>query len=228
MRVADGRTGRIPVQVIDLGLESYERTLERQIDLVERRLQGRAPDTLILVEHPPVVTLGRAKSPTNLTVSQEELARRGIAYFEVTRGGDVTYHAPGQLVGYPVFDLRQHGRDVLQFCRGLEAVLIGVLDEYGIRARAVAGKAGVWVGEQKIASMGISLRRWVTFHGFALNVTTDLAGFRVIRPCGEPPEVMTSMERLLGQPVPLSEVRDRVRKAFTLRFGLVEACPATS
>jgi lipoate-protein ligase B len=217
----------IPFQVLELGLEEYGRTLERQSELVELRRQDRVPDTLILVEHPAVVTLGRAKTTVNLTVPKAELARRGIAYFEVSRGGDVTYHAPGQLVGYPIFDLRQHGQDVLQFCRGIESVLIGILGDYGIRARAEAGKAGVWVGKKKIASMGISLRRWVTFHGFALNVTTDLTGFQVIRPCGEPPEVMTSMERLLMRPVSLEEIRERVRRAFELTFGLREACPAT-
>jgi lipoate-protein ligase B len=217
----------IPFQVLELGLEEYGRTLERQSELVELRRQDRVPDTLILVEHPAVVTLGRAKTTVNLTVPKAELARRGIAYFEVSRGGDVTYHAPGQLVGYPIFDLRQHGQDVLRFCRGIESVLIGILGDYGIRARAEAGKAGVWVGKKKIASMGISLRRWVTFHGFALNVTTDLTGFQVIRPCGEPPEVMTSMERLLMRPVSLEEIRERVRRAFELTFGLREACPAT-
>jgi lipoate-protein ligase B len=217
----------IPFQVLDLGLEAYERTLERQIELVELRRQDRVPDTLILVEHPAVVTLGRAKTTANLTVPTAELARRGIAYFEVSRGGDVTYHAPGQLVGYPIFDLRQHGQDVLQFCRGIESALIDILSAYGIQARAEAGKAGVWVGEKKVASMGISLRRWVTFHGFALNVATDLTGFQVIRPCGEPPEVMTSMERLLMRPVSLKEIRERARRAIELTFGLREACPVT-
>ncbi|MBP2671091.1 MAG: Octanoate-[acyl-carrier-protein]-protein-N-octanoyltransferase [candidate division NC10 bacterium] len=196
--------------------------LERQLALLEDRIQGRVPDTLILVEHPPVVTLGRAKTTANLRHTPEELQARGIEFFEVSRGGDVTYHAPGQLVGYPVFDLRQHGRDVLRFCRGVEAALIGVLAAVGLGARSVPGKAGVWVGDRKIASLGVSLRRWVTFHGFALNVAVDLVGFQVIRPCGEEPEVMTSMEALLERPVAMGEVRSRVVAEFARVFGFGE------
>ncbi|HEX7549276.1 MAG TPA: lipoyl(octanoyl) transferase LipB [Candidatus Methylomirabilis sp.] len=214
-------------QVLVLGLEPYGVTLRRQEALVEQRLQGSVPDTLVLVEHPPVVTLGRAKSLANLRQSPEALAIRGIEFFEVSRGGDVTYHAPGQLVGYPIFDLRGHGQDVLRFCRGIEAALIGTLGEFGIAGQAVSGKAGVWVGDRKIASLGISLRRWITFHGFALNVSIDLSGFRVIRPCGESPEVMTSMEALLGRPVPMDGVRDRVRAWLARVFELTEVCSAS-
>jgi lipoate-protein ligase B len=216
--------GPAELQVLDLGLESFARTLERQEARVRERLQGTVPDSLILVEHPPVVTLGRAKSTVNLLLPPDELRRQGIEFFEVTRGGDVTYHGPGQLVGYPIFDLRQHGRDVLLFCRGVEAALIGLLGEFGIPARAIPGKAGVWVDDQKIASLGISLRRWITFHGFALNVSTDLAGFEVIRPCGEPAEIMTSMEVLLGRPISMARVREGVRGWFTGVFNLTETC----
>jgi lipoate-protein ligase B len=131
-------------------------------------------------------------------------------------------------VGYPIFDLRGHGQDVLRFCRGIEAALIGTLDEFGITGQAVSGKAGVWVGDRKIASLGISLRRWITFHGFALNVSIDLSGFRVIRPCGEPPEVMTSMETLLGRHVPMDGVRDRVRARLARAFELSEVCSAST
>jgi len=196
--------------------------LERQLALLEDRIQGRVPDTLILVEHPPVVTLGRAKTTANLRHTPEELQARGVEFFEVSRGGDATYHAPGQLVGYPVFDLRQHGRDVLRFCRGVEAALIGVLAAVGLGARSVPGKAGVWVGDRKIASLGVSLRRWVTFHGFALNVAVDLRGFQVIQPCGEAPEVMTSMESLLKRPVAMLDVRRLVVAEFARVFGFGE------
>jgi lipoate-protein ligase B len=209
---------RLPWRVLDLGLAPYGAVLERQFTVLEDRIRDRIPDTLILVEHPPVVTLGRAKTAANLRHTPEALRAQGVEFFEVSRGGDATYHAPGQLVGYPIFDLRQHGRDVLHFCRGVEAALIRTLEAFELAARAVPGKAGVWVGERKIASLGISLRRWVTFHGFALNVGIDLAGFHLIRPCGEEPEVMTSMDALLGRQVPMGEVRDRVVAEFARVF----------
>jgi len=210
------------LQVLDLGLESYAVTLSRQEELVGRRFREEAPDTLILVEHPPVVTLGRAKTRANLLLGPAELAGRGVEYFEITRGGDATYHAPGQLVGYPIFDLRRRGRDVLRFCRDVEAALIASLADFGLAARGIAGEAGVWVGDRKIASLGISVRRWITFHGFALNVTTDLTGFQVIRPCGKDPEVMTSMAALLSRPIPMTEVRRHVGQRFVEQFGFVE------
>ena len=215
-------TVRPGLQVLNLGLEPFGVTLARQEELVRQRILGAVPDTLILVEHPPVVTLGRAKRQGNLLLDPAVLLARGIEFFEVTRGGDVTYHAPGQLVGYPIFDLRQHGQDVLKFCRGMEASLIFALEEFGITARAVSGKAGVWVGEKKIASLGISVRRWVTFHGFALNVSTDLAGFQVIRPCGEDSSVMTSMAAILGRLVSMREVRHAVIARFAETFSLTE------
>jgi lipoate-protein ligase B len=214
---------RLVMQVLDLGLQPFSAALQRQDELVHLRLLGAIPDTLILVEHPPVVTLGRAKPHGNLLLDPPALLARGIEFFEITRGGDATYHAPGQLVGYPIFDLRQHGRDVLRFCRGMEAALIAALAEFGIAARAIPAKAGVWVSGKKIASLGISVRRWVTFHGFALNVHMDLAGFEVIRPCGEDPGVMTSMVAVLGTPVSMDEVRRAVAARFAETFSLVEA-----
>jgi lipoate-protein ligase B len=215
------------LQVLNLGIEPFAVTLQRQEELVRQRLLGIVPDTLILVEHPPVVTLGRAKQRGNLVLDPPALSARGIEFFEITRGGDATYHAPGQLVGYPIFDLRQHGRDVLRFCRGVEVALISALARFGIGAEAIPGKAGVWVGQRKIASLGISVRRWVTFHGFALNVTTDLAGFRVIRPCGEDPGVMASMAVLLERPVSMEEVRRIVAARFAETFSLAEASAHT-
>jgi lipoate-protein ligase B len=209
-------------QVLDLGLQPYALTLQHQEELVAQRMEGSIPDTLILVEHPPVVTLGRAKLRKNLRLGPDALAARGIEFFEITRGGDVTYHAPGQLVGYPIFDLKRHDRDVLRFCRGVETALIQALGDFGLKAGAVPGDAGVWVGEKKIASLGVSVRRWITLHGFALNVSTDLAGFQVIRPCGKNPEVMTSMAVLLGRPVLMEEVRRRVTARFAEEFHFAE------
>lgn len=214
-------------QVLNLGLEPFGVTLRWQEELVHQRLLGIVPDTLILVEHPPVVTLGRAKPRGNLLLDPAMLAAQGVEFFEITRGGDATYHAPGQLVGYPIFDLRQHGRDVLRFCRGMEAALIATLAEFGIAGEAVPGRAGVWVRGKKIASLGISVRRWITFHGFALNVTTDLAGFQVIRPCGEDPGIMTSMAAILQRPVSMDEVRRIVAERFAETFSLMEASGQT-
>jgi lipoate-protein ligase B len=211
------------LQVLDLGVQPFAAVLERQETLVRERLAGTIPDTLILTEHLPVVTLGRAKQWANLRLSPAELEVRGIEFFEISRGGDVTYHAPGQLVGYPIFDLRQHGQDVLRFCRGMEAALIRVLADFGLEAKAIPGKAGVWIGEKKIASLGISVRRWITFHGFALNVSMDLTGFDVIRPCGEDPGIMTSMAACLGIPVSMRRVRTRVAARFAEVFRLAAA-----
>jgi lipoate-protein ligase B len=208
----------IPWQVLDLGLTPYGESLERQRVCVEQRIRDRIPDTLLLVEHPPVVTLGRAKTRANLRLDPPALRARGIEFFEVSRGGDVTYHAPGQLVGYPIFDLGRHGRDVLRFCRAVEAALIGTLAGFALTARAIPGKAGVWIGDRKIASLGISLRRWVTFHGFALNVSVDLDGFQIIRPCGEDPGIMTSIEAELGRKVGMGAVRERVISEFAQAF----------
>lgn len=219
--IAEVRT-EATLQVMDLGLTPYAEVLARQQELVRLRLLGAVPDTLILVEHPPVVTLGRAKRRANLMLDPDEIRRHGVEFFEITRGGDVTYHAPGQLVGYPIFDLRQHGRDVLLFCRGMEAALIETLADFGAAAQAIPGKAGVWVGARKIASLGISVRRWVTFHGFALNVTVDLSGFEVIRPCGEDPGVMTSMAAILGGPISMADVRRQVVVRFAETFHLTE------
>jgi lipoate-protein ligase B len=207
-------------QVLDLGIQPFAETLRQQEELVRLRLEGTIPDTLMLVEHPPVVTLGRAKRHGNLRIDLPELASRGIEFFEITRGGDATYHGPGQLVGYPIFDLRQHGQDVLRFCRRMEAALIMALADFGLTAQAVAGRAGVWTGDKKIASLGISVRRWITFHGFALNVSTNLADFEVIRPCGEDPGIMTSMVACLGHPVSMTEVRQRVAERFAGAFDL--------
>ncbi len=220
-RLAEARTDA-SLQVLVLDLTPFAETLAQQEELVCLRLLGAVPDTLILVEHPPVVTLGRAKQRGNLILDPEELRLRGIEFFETTRGGNVTYHAPGQLVGYPIFDLRHHGRDVLLFCRGMETAIIAALADFGILASTIPGKAGVWVGDRKIASLGISVRRWVTLHGFALNVSMDLSGFEIIRPCGEDPGVMTSMAAILGGPVSMSEVRRQVAARFAGTFHLTE------
>ncbi len=188
--------------VVQLGLVPYGEALERQRALAEDRIAGRlASDTLLLLEHPPVVTLGRGTREASLPLAPELLRRRGIDVFEIERGGDVTYHGPGQLVGYPIFDLAGDGlrRDLHWFLRELEAALIAALATLGIAGERRDGYTGVWTagGGRKIASIGIHVRQWVTWHGFALNVTTDLSPFGLIVPCGIPDVVMTSVAKEL-------------------------------
>ncbi|OYV64479.1 MAG: hypothetical protein B7Z72_13185 [Gemmatimonadetes bacterium 21-71-4] len=189
--------------VAQLGLVPYGVALERQRAIAEDRIAGRASqDALLLLEHPPVVTLGRGTRAASLPVAPELLRRRGIEVFEIERGGDVTYHGPGQLVGYPIFDLSGSGlrRDPHWFLRRLEAALIEALTEFHIAGERREGYTGVWTGggSRKIASIGIHVRQWVTWHGFALNVTTDLSPFDLIVPCGIPDVVMTSVANELG------------------------------
>lgn len=177
----------------------YADALHLQRDLARRRIEGTlASDLLLLVEHPPVVTLGRSSKDGHVLLSRDALAARGIEMFEVERGGDVTFHGPGQLVGYPIIDLRQHRQDLHWYLRQLEAALISAVGAFGIAAEAPKGRTGVWTGGRKLASIGVHAKQWVTWHGFALNVTTDLSYFDVIVACGIPGVQMTSVGRELS------------------------------
>jgi lipoate-protein ligase B len=179
-------------------------------------------DLLLLVEHEPVVTLGRGTRPGSLPLPPAELGRRGVAVVEVERGGDVTYHGPGQLVGYPILQLREHREDLHWYLRQLEAVLITALGRLGVAAERRPGLTGVWTGGRKIASLGIHVKQWVTFHGFALNVNTDLRGFDLIVPCGIEGVVMTSVAAELGRTdagVLWEDTRGLVVEAFAAGFG---------
>ncbi len=201
-----------------LGPVPYREALEIQRKRLEARRDGAAGDVLLLLEHPPVVTLGRSARRENLRVPPEELARRGIELHEVARGGDVTYHGPGQLVGYPIVDLATRGRpDVVAFLRELEARLIRALGALGVSAHVRPAYTGVFVDGRKIASLGVGVRRWITCHGFALNVTLDPAAFDVIVPCGLHEVEMTSVARELGEPASAEldrRARDAVSEAF--------------
>ena len=212
-----------PLRVEDLGLRSYGDALTIQRDLRARRIGGElAEDVLLLVEHPAVVTLGRGTRASSLPLAPAALERRGVEVFEVERGGDVTLHAPGQLVGYPILDLRRHREDLHWYLRSLEDVLIQALGGLGIEADRNPGRTGVWTSGRKIASIGIHVKQWVTLHGFALNVTTDLDLFDLIVPCGIPQVVMTSVAaELLPEPgVDLMPgVRERVIGSFCDVFG---------
>ena len=186
--------------VQDLGRRAYGEVLELQRALCRQRIAGEVDeDTLLLVEHDPVVTLGRGTRAESLPLPRAELERRGVEVFEVERGGDVTFHGPGQLVGYPVVDLRQHREDLHWYLRRLEAGLIAGLGTLGVAAGPNPGLTGVWTRGRKIASIGIHVKQWVTFHGFALNVSTDLSYFDLIVPCGIKDVIMTSISRELGR-----------------------------
>ena len=213
-----------PLEVRRLGRLEYAAGLELQKTLVEQRKRGEIADQLLLLEHPHVITLGvrNRTDRSHVLESEESLASQGVALFETGRGGDVTYHGPGQLVGYPIIELAQDRRDVHRYVRDLEDVLIRAVSEFGIDARRVAGLNGIWVGpeggEAKLAAIGVRISRWVTSHGFALNVTTDLSRFGLIVPCGITDRGVTSMERLLGRSLPMDEVEDAVIRAFQAVF----------
>jgi lipoyl(octanoyl) transferase len=193
-----------------LGRIRYADGLALQEGLVRQRQAGAIPDTLLLLEHEPVFTLGRNARRDNVLLPEEALRARGFDVFETGRGGDVTYHGPGQVVGYPILDLSPDRRDVHRYVRELEEVMIRTCADYGIQAGRVAGLTGCWVGDAKVGAIGVRISRWVTSHGFALNVATDLQAFTLIVPCGIKERGVTSLSILLGRDVPLPEVMDRL------------------
>jgi lipoate-protein ligase B len=200
----------------------YVEALELQRSLARDRISGAIPqDLLLLVEHPPVVTLGRSSKQKHLVASPEFLQNKGVELFEVERGGDVTFHGPGQLVGYPIIDLKRHRQDLHWYLRKIEEALINSLADYGIPGERNTAYTGVWTQGKKIASIGVHARDWVTWHGFALNVTTDLSYFDLIVPCGIDGVVMTSIARELGlEEISMQDVRDRVTAKFAEVFDL--------
>jgi lipoyl(octanoyl) transferase len=210
-----------PLDVRRAGLVPYEAGLALQADLVAARKAGTITDTLVLLQHPPVITFGVKvrQSREHVLAADEELRALGIATVEAGRGGDVTYHGPGQLVGYPILDLKPDRMDAHKYVRDLEEALIGVCGDYGLAAGRKTGLTGVWVGEEKVAAIGVRLSRWVTSHGFALNVETNLEHFGLIVPCGITDRGVTSLSRLLGTAPPLREVEDRVVTHFCRVFG---------
>jgi lipoyl(octanoyl) transferase len=205
------------LEIRRLGIVPYAEALELQKRLVDDRRAGRIPDQLLLLEHPPVITLGvKARNDRSHVVAPPDaLAAEGVELFESGRGGDVTYHGPGQLVGYPVLDLRPDRCDVHRYVRDLEEVLIRTAAAFDVRAGRVPGLTGVWVGSEKLAAIGVRIARWVTSHGFAINVNTNLAHFDFIVPCGIRDKGVTSLGRLLGRGVPVATVEEAVIGAFT-------------
>jgi lipoate-protein ligase B len=207
-----------PCYALFLGLMEYERALRLQMRISEAKKRGFVEDVLLLVEHPPTITLGRNGTWNHLLAPEETLAARGIVRYEVDRGGDVTYHGPGQLVGYPILELRTHERDVRRYMRKLEEMILGVLNSYGIRATRHENLTGVWTDSGKIAALGVHISRWITRHGFALNVSTDLSFFDLIVPCGISGAGVASMASVLRHPIKVDEVALRLIPSFSTVF----------
>jgi lipoyl(octanoyl) transferase len=211
-----------PIELYDLGRMSYQPCwdLQRRVQekiIEEKRAEGkgefkgeRKNDVLLFVEHPHVYTLGKSGNEENMLRSMAELLQLEAEFVKIDRGGDITYHGPGQIVGYPIFDLDRHFTDIHKYLRFLEEVIIRVCADYGFEAGRIEGLTGVWIGEQKIAALGIRSSRWVTMHGFALNVNTDLKYFNNIVPCGITDKAVTSLQALLGREVDVAEVKERI------------------
>ena len=204
----------------------YAEALAKQYALAEKRGRGEIPDTLLLLEHAPTITLGRRTQDADLLTSEADLRAHGIAVERVDRGGEITYHGPGQLVGYPILDLRQHGSDLHKYLRDLEETLIQTVAAFGLTGKRVPGRTGVWVGDSKIAAIGIKVSRWVSLHGFALNISNDLAPFRThFVPCGIRDKDVTSMQEMLGKEAPAHAAVEAVLlKKFTEIFGVDIFC----
>lgn len=204
------------IEVRRLGRVGYAEGLEIQQRLVEQRKAGEIPDQLLLLEHPPVITLGvkTRNNQTNIVASPEALGAAGVEVFETGRGGDVTYHGPGQLVGYPIIDLKPDRCDVHQYVRDIEEVMIRAAASFGVTAGRLPGLTGAWVGDEKLAAIGVRISKWVTSHGFAFNVNTALDHFDFIVPCGITGKGVTSLQKLLGRQVGMAEVEDAIEAAF--------------
>ena len=215
-----------PLDVRRLGVVSYHDALELQKELVEERRAGRIPDLLLLLQHPPVITLGvRRTSRSHIVASDARLADLGIEVHDTGRGGDVTYHGPGQIVGYPIMDLRPDRCDVHRYVRDIEEVMIRVCADYGVAAERIPGLTGAWVGTDKIGAIGVRISRWITSHGFAFNVNTDLRHFDLIVPCGLANRGVTSLQHAAGGNLPMNEVEDSLIRHFCDCFERVAAGP---
>ncbi|KJS50542.1 lipoyl(octanoyl) transferase LipB [Desulfosporosinus sp. BICA1-9] len=208
------------LNILKLGLLTYKAALDLQEKMLLLRQQNEIPDTLILLEHPPVLTLGRRGEYENILFSKEILEAQGVKIYEVNRGGDVTYHGPGQIVGYPIMDLSQLGKDIKEFVYKIEEVFIRLLlNEFEIKATRDKNKyTGVWVGNKKITAIGIAVKRWITMHGFAFNVNTDLTHFDWINPCGITDKGVSSVKKLLGREMDFFKMNELVIKYFSEVF----------
>uniref|UniRef100_A0A7V1EI18 Octanoyltransferase n=1 Tax=candidate division WOR-3 bacterium TaxID=2052148 RepID=A0A7V1EI18_UNCW3 len=207
------------LKILNLGLRNYKEVWDLQKELHSKRVAEEIPDTLILVEHNPVVTLGKSGKDENIKVSSKFLQEKGIELYHIERGGDVTFHGPGQLVGYPVFNIKKGLAGIKPFIEKIEDAIISTLGDFKISAEKKEKMIGVWVGEKKICSIGVAIKRWVSFHGFALNVNNDLKYFDLINPCGFKDIKMTSMQEILNYMVEMARVKKAVIKNFAVIFG---------
>ena len=214
-----------PLEIRRLGTVPYDEALALQRTLVEERKADRIPDLLLLLQHPPVITLGVKGDGgrSNVVATPERLSELGIAVEETGRGGDVTYHGPGQIVGYPILDLRPDRQDVHRYVRDLDEVMIRTCADYGLDAGRIAGLTGTWIGAEKIGAIGVRISRWITSHGFAFNVSTRLDHFQLIVPCGIADRGVTSLEKATGRVIPIAEVEERMIEHFASVFDRVLA-----
>ncbi|MXZ13480.1 MAG: lipoyl(octanoyl) transferase LipB [Candidatus Dadabacteria bacterium] len=209
------------LDIYELGTVPYDKALEHQENLLAKRITEEIPDSLILLEHPPTITTGRKGNTGNLLVRKEYLEKHGISFVHASRGGDITFHGPGQIVGYPILNLKNHEMDIRKHLRSIEEVIIRTLGDFEIEGRRIDGVTGVWVKRSKIASIGIAIRKWVTYHGFALNVSTNLDYFELILSCGITDVRITSIGSWLGneESIGMDEVTQSVIKNFMGVFG---------
>lgn len=207
-------------KILSLGLTDYKKALNIQLSLLDKRKNNLIPDTLILLQHPPTITIGRGGDLKNLLVSQSYLKDRGIYFEQISRGGDITFHGPGQIVGYPIMDLNSLGRDIHKYLRSLEYLIIDMLKNYGIKATGLKDVTGVWANEKKIASIGIGVKRWITYHGFAININNDLNYYDMIIPCGLSKVRMTNVttESATGK-VAIENANDYIIESFSKTFN---------
>lgn len=206
------------INFIDLGRRGYQETWDLQRTLHQQRVENHIPDTLLLVEHEPVITMGKSGKEANLLLPIKLLQDRGIEFYHIERGGDVTFHGPGQVVGYPIFNIRQGLTGIKPFIERLQNIIIHVLRDFGITAGQREKLIGVWTDQGKICSIGIAVKHWVSFHGFALNVNTDLQYFKLINPCGLAGVKITSMREILNREVDLAAVKEQIKNHFQEHF----------
>ncbi|MBI5809551.1 MAG: lipoyl(octanoyl) transferase LipB [Ignavibacteriales bacterium] len=203
----------------DLGLIDYRSAWDLQKEIFDKRIDDKTDDAFFLLEHPHTYTLGKVARIENLLMNDSQLKELGISVYEIDRGGDITYHGPGQIVGYPIINLKNWKEDTHEYLRSLEQVIINVCKEYGLETERKTNYTGVWIGERKIAAIGIKISRWVTMHGFAFNINTDLNFFNGIIPCGIKEKGVTSLSKELGNEISIQEVKEKLVNQFKIIFG---------